>query len=291
MHAGEGLDGMTDCRGGTPAELTDAQFRRWAELVECRTGIRLAHSRKTFLTSTLRGRMRELGHRSYSDYYHLVTQPVSGAAEWAIFVDRLTIHETCFFRHSPSFELVRQFLVERATSAPGASDLHLWSVGCATGEEAYSLAMLVDELEHPTRYYGVTGTDISTTCLGIARRGIYSRDRMTNLNGVQIAEHFTEVERSRYLVSERLRKRVCFARMNVQDIEKAPLGQMDVIFCQNLLIYLEKSARKRLADRLQGFLKAGGLLVLGVGEVLDWCPTALRRVSFPGTLAFQRVTG
>ena len=129
--------------------------------------------------------MREIGLSDYEAYYEqLMAGPVA-EREWAILVDRLSVQETSFFRHPSSFALVRSHLAERLLKDRKTKSLHLWSVGCSTGEEPYSLAMQLDaqlqELKRPDVYFGITATDISLPTLARARIGKYSERRLHNV--------------------------------------------------------------------------------------------------------------
>jgi chemotaxis methyl-accepting protein methylase len=136
-------------------------------------------------------------------------------------------------------------------------------------------------------YYGVLGTDISLDSLAIARRGVYPRERMTGLTGRDINRYF-EPDSEGYRVREDLRRRVAFSQLNVQNLASAPFEKMDVIFCQNLLIYFSPHKRVEIAHALTGFLKPGGALVLGVGEVVGWQAEGLEPLKIKDTLAYRK---
>src|SRR5574337_580813 len=123
--------------------MDDSEFERWASLLEKRTGVVVPLKRKAFLVTSVRGRMRETGHTDFETYFRDLQKIPEGAIEWTTLVDRLTVHETHFFRHMPSFDLIaRDWLPQLA--ADQGSALHAWSVGCSSGEEAYTLAMVLD---------------------------------------------------------------------------------------------------------------------------------------------------
>ena len=123
------------------------QFQLWQTLLEDRTGMTLSNERKTFLETSLNMRMRELGIEDYETYYeHLVMGSTqSRVMEWSVLVDRLTVQETSFFRHPGSYALVEEFSQRFMAEQPGGASLDVWSVGCSTGEEAYSLAIIINE--------------------------------------------------------------------------------------------------------------------------------------------------
>ncbi len=130
----------------TPA-MDAEQFQLWQALLEERTGMTLSNERKTFLETSLSIRMRELGIEDYDTYYEhlMVGSTESRAMEWSVLVDRLTVQETSFFRHPSSYALVEEFVQRFKAEQPDGASLDVWSVGCSTGEEAYSLAMMINE--------------------------------------------------------------------------------------------------------------------------------------------------
>lgn len=270
-------------------DMDERQFTQWADLLAQRTGIVLPPERKSFLVTNLTLRMREIGCADYQEYYRQLHTGRRGALEWTTLVDRLTVHETRFIRHPPSLDLVRDQFLGRRRHQP--LSLQAWSVGCATGEEAYSLAIVLDQYSQSLpgeHYFGITATDISLPALAVARQGIYHRRRLKDINTALRAYYFSRLGEDKFQVCERLRQRVCFAQMNILDPRPAPLGMMDVIYCQNLLIYFDRARRVAVLERLVRHLRPGGLLVLGVGEIARWDHPDLARIDSRNTLAFRR---
>lgn len=272
-------------------DITAAEFRAWQELLEDRTGMTLTEQRRTFLQTVLASRLRELGLSSYDAYLQQVTSGVRGAVEWSYLVDRLTVQETRFFRHPPSYEHVAAYLRQHLDVPASGRAWQLWSVGCSSGEEAYSLAIEASEVllgaGLPAGLFGVTGTDLSLDALARARTGCYSRARVGELNERQM--HYFHLQGDgRLLVDQSLRERTCFTRLNVLDLGRAPQRGMDVIFCQNLLIYFRRWRRRDILARLAERLAPGGLLVIGVGEMADWSHPLLEPVDDERILAFTR---
>ena len=270
--------------------MDDAEFAQWADLLEARTGISLPAARKSFLVTSLTLRMREIGCPDYGRYYALVTAGPGGAVEWSVLVDRLTVHETRFFRHPASLALLARHLKARCAQL-GPLSINAWSAGCATGEEAYSIAMVIEQQFSTHRgehYFGVTGADISLAALDAARRGVYHRRRLLALEPGQMERCCTQVDAEHYQVCERLRERVCFTRMNMLEPLAPTFGGMDVIFCQNVLIYFSRRRRTEILNKIAQCLSPGGLLVLGPGEIVQWSYPGLERVVYEDTLAYYR---
>jgi type IV pilus assembly protein PilK len=272
-------------------EMSAAEFHVWQALLEERTGLVINEQRRAFLQTNLSARMRELGVVGYANYFRQVTDGPSGAVEWSTLLDRLTVQETRFFRHQPSFDLLERYLAERLLQGPMSSPWSLWSVGCSSGEEPYSMAISAAQVLRETaqpEYFGVTGTDISLSVLGKAREGLYAARKLEQMNTELRERYFLAQDDGRYKVVPSLAAQVCCARLNVLELAKAPMSGMDVIFCQNLLIYFRRWRRREILNRLAERLAPGGLLVVGVGEIVGWQHPELQPVADEQVLAFTR---
>ncbi|GGX44303.1 CheR family methyltransferase [Saccharospirillum salsuginis] len=271
-------------------DLSDRAFTTWQDLLEERLGLQLPEQRRSFLKTSLSIRMRELGFDDYLDYYRYVRSGDAGLVEWNILIDRVTVQETRFFRDPAAFALTKDFLQRRARE--GERPLSLWSVGCSTGEETYSLAMMTFDLlrkegEQGVRRFGVTGTDVSRRALETARAGAYPSRRLENLDS-RLVERFFTRENDRYRINDELKDRVCFTRLNVLELARSPMANLDLIYCQNVLIYFRKWRRKEIVTELARRLAPGGMLVLGLGEVVDWKMPELTRVPGERALAYLK---
>lgn len=271
-------------------EMDERQFEQWVALIRARTGMRLPHQRKSFLVTSLNLRMREIGKRDYQDYYDYLQSGKAGRIEWTALVDRLTVHETRFFRDSRALDFFQNYCLPRIVES-NDSAIQVWSAGCSTGEEPYSLAMLIDRYleKHNGGYFGITATDISLVSLAAGKRAIFSERKLKDLDETLKETYMVKLENGHYQVAEKLRKRICFAQMNILEAAKTPLGNMDVIYCQNLLIYFDQEKRAEILDGMVKHLKPGGILILGPGEVIEWHNSELARVTETTVLAYRRM--
>ena len=274
------------------APMDDAEFLQWVALLEERTGINLSSNRKSFLLTSLTVRMRELGFTDYQTYFEYLLDGAAGRVEWETLVDRLTVHETRFYRDENALSVVRDvFLPAYRTGADEPVQLHYWSVGCASGEEPYTLAMLTEDYfeYHQQRFHlGITASDISADALAIARKAIYPVNRMTNMPVHWRSRYCTAVENGRYQINESIRKRICFTRINLLKLETSPVGMMDLIYCQNVLIYFKRPVRLAILNNLIKHLNPGGMLILGAGEIFDWHHPEVESLVSKGSLVFRR---
>lgn len=272
-------------------DMDEAQFDQWQTLLEHRTGITLAPERKSFLETNLGIRMREIGCNSYQAYYEKVVSSPDAVMEWSTLVDRLTVQETRFFRDPDACRLVSDYILTRPREALKQRPLEVWSVGCSTGEEPYTLAMLLNEsmgqLALPP-LFGVTGSDISKPAIEKAKLGLFNARKLLGMDEALKTRYFRPAERNSVEIIDSIRERVCFTRLNVLDLKHAPMHGMNIIFCQNLLIYFRRWRRREIVKRLAERLAPGGLLVLGQGELTDWQPPGLQRVPSEKVLAWIR---
>jgi chemotaxis protein methyltransferase CheR/type IV pilus assembly protein PilK len=255
----------------------------------------LVERQRPYLQAQISMRMRELNCDDYSDYFQLVVTGVKGMAEWSILVDRLVVNETSFFRHRPSIEFIRSFLQRRIDAGDTLPNFDVWSLGCSSGEETYSLAMVINdcyELANLQPYYGVTGTDISTKALAIAKEGRYNERQLEQVTPGEAQRYLTPVEmnngRKQSQVSAKLRDRICFSQGNVLNLSKMPAVPMDIIFCQNLLIYFRRWLRRDILNNLVDHLKPGGILIIGLGEAPDWKHPQMTKVNNDAVQAYTR---
>ena len=262
-------------------ELSDEQYARWQSLLEERTGICFLQH-KSILQKGLSQRMREVGANDYEQYFQQVSAVPEGVVEWTQLVDRVSVKETSFFRDQHSYDAVRNFLLARLDQldSPDVYSLDLWSVGCSTGEEAYSLAMMAnDVIDYLAAkcFLGVMATDISQTALMMARLGCYSKRKLDGLPLALKNKYFVRGSKHEYQIAPSLRQRLCFVQGNMLELEAAPKLAMDVIYCQNVLVYFHRDRQWQVLNALTEHLKPGGLLMIGPGEVMAWQHPKMQR--------------
>jgi len=274
--------------------LSDVQFSKWQALLEDKTGMYISIDHRSLLESNLTIRMREIECQDVDSYYAIVNAKPDGIREWSILLDRIMVQETRFYRNPESLSLVSKYLEQRLSNTGTKNTaLNIWSVGCSSGEEPYTLAILCQEaITKSNRQisYGITATDISLPVLEKARKGIYNERRLLDLKPSLIDQYFETVDDSTYMVKNQVKKKVCFSMANMIEIEKNPLRNMDIIYCQNVLIYFRKDRKYIILNNLVERLAPGGLLVIGQGEATDWSHSDISRVPDNQTLAFIRRT-
>lgn len=273
-------------------EFSDGEFQRWCELLEQRIGMQVAAHQRSFLQLQIARRLRELGFTDYAAYFDYVTHGIKGLMEWRQLVDRLVVRETSFFREPDSLAFVAEVLGECLDRRCLQSSFDVWSLGCATGEEPYSLAMVLNDVFEGRGWqsqFSITASDISQQALQQAREAVYSSRKLEKVSGERHRRYFDGVENGFWRVAAHLRDKMCFTAINLLDIAKMPVVTMDIIYCQNVLIYFRRERRRAILDELVTRLKPGGILVIGMGELMDWGSPLVERVRAERVQAYRRL--
>lgn len=254
----------------TLPELDDEQFVRWQTLLEDRTGMCMPEQRRSFLQTSLGLRMKEIGCDSYASYFDKVVSGPTGAIEWNTLVDRLTVQETRFFRDMDGYEFAEAHFREVSKNLKDGQALEIWSLGCSTGEETYSLAMVADQAIGKGKAYAVTGTDISTFVLRKARSAEYSRGALDWIPERYRKTGIDSGGSGGIQVRDNIKQRCCFTQVNILNLGAFPLRSQHLIYCQNVLIYFRRWKRREILNLLVERLAPGGVLLIGSGEIVDW---------------------
>jgi len=249
--------------------FSDEDFNSLRTLVRKHTGISLSDSKRELVYGRLSRRLRALGLRSFRDYRNVLTADPVGH-EMVEFCNAITTNLTSFFRESHHFDYLRdQVLVPLGSRTPGQR-LRIWSAGCSTGEEPYSIAMTVREsLPQAARHdIKILATDLDSDVLSRGRRGVYAEDRVKGMSQARITTFFREQRAggtSSLAVTPDIRQLITFNRLNL--MHELPMrGPFDVIFCRNVVIYFDKDTQRDLFRRFAQLQRPGDVLFLGHSE-------------------------
>ncbi|HVH47915.1 MAG TPA: protein-glutamate O-methyltransferase CheR [Labilithrix sp.] len=291
-------------RAGEP-QLRLEEYRLLRDLVSERLGVWFGPESRSSLERRLRERLNVRGLTSFADYYQLLKYSPLATEEWDEAADILTTHETYFFREDYQLRAFQHELLPMLAARPRRR-IQVWSAGCSTGEEAYTIAMLMLEsgLFDPARGWEVRvyGSDLSKKCIASARRGVYGPASFRVTSADARAKWFvrqpseprefpsTSVPTGPYYgVSPEVRTLCHFTQMNLLDEERTPLvGRCDVIFCRNVVIYFDAAARRRVIDMFYERLVPGGVLLLGHSESLLNVTTAFELLHLKEDLVYRK---
>jgi chemotaxis protein methyltransferase CheR len=249
--------------------ITDREFQRISRFIHEQAGISLAPNKKTLVAGRLFRRLEVVGVASYGEYLDHV-EGADGAAEFQVAIDLLTTNETYFWREARHFELAESLARDAAAARHGFS---VWSAASSTGEEAYTLAMVFENIRvgGVALDWQIMGSDISSRVLTTARRGLYPMDRATQLPQPLLKKYCrrgTGPQAGYLLVDRSLREKVEFRPINL--VESLPeLPAFDMIFLRNVMIYFDNPTKAAVVTRLMTRLKPGGTLCVGLAETLN----------------------
>jgi chemotaxis protein methyltransferase CheR len=251
-------------------EMTLEELRLLAELIYEHCGILFREDMRYLLERRLGARLKANGLSDFSSYYRLLRFDARRKSELEAAVEALTTNETYFFRESQQLRAFSEELLPRLAEAKARQRrLRIWSAGCSTGEEPYTIAMLVCESGLFDGWdVEVLGSDISRRVLTVARRGVYGKSSLRDAPGEMVARYL-RAEGGSYAVSEPIKSLVTFGHMNLLDENTLLLiGRMDAIFCRYVMIYFDLAARRRVLKSFYDKLVDGGYLLLGHSESL-----------------------
>jgi chemotaxis protein methyltransferase CheR len=246
--------------------LTDEEFAQFRDLIYRIAGISLSPAKQPLVASRLAKRLKHHGLASYGDYFQLITA-ANGQAELQTAVDLLTTNETHFFREPKHFEFLSRHIVP--ARQPGRP-LRIWSAACSSGEEPYSIAMLLDEALGSAPW-DIVASDLSTRVLDKARAGLYPMERVPEIPKPYLSAYClkgTGSQAGTLLIERRLRERVQFLHHNLTEAPPK-LGEFDAIFLRNVMIYFDQDTKRQVVARLLPLLRPGGFFLVGHSETLN----------------------
>lgn len=258
-------------------EITDPEFKRFSALIYDIAGITLTDAKKVLLTGRLSKRLTALGIQNYTQYFKYVTDPAH-SDELQRMVDLLTTNETYFFREPQHFDFLKQAVP--ALHKPGQA-FRVWSAAASIGAEAYTIAMILADKLGVDGDWEILGTDISTSVIEQARRGHYRMEETKNIPAEYLKKYCLKgkgPQEGTFLVDRRLRQHVHFQPLNLNDEKMRKVGDFDIIFLRNVLIYFDIPTKQRVVNNLIPNLKRGGYLIVGHSESLNGITDALPQV-------------
>lgn len=255
----------------TSSRLSDAEFRIFTDLVRRRCGLHFDESTRFIVEKRLARHMQESDFGSVTSYLLQLRSGPNAEDEMAAVIDLLATNETYFFRERSQLDALVQEIVPTLLAHPGRAGrpISIWSAGCSSGEEPFSVMMLAREAGLvPGRDFRIYGSDISRMALAKARRGIYREASFRETEDRLRSRYFAQKD-GLTRISDEIKRGVDFLQMNLLDPAKvAMLGSMDVILCRNVIIYFDAATKKQLVGSFYDKLAPGGHLLLGHAESL-----------------------
>lgn len=265
-------------------QLSEAEFKRIQTFMLDSLGIKLSPIKIVMVNSRLIKRLKCTGITNFKDYLDYAMSPEGKkSGEYECMIDELTTHKTEFFRESEHFNFLREKILPNVKS-DRFDQFKIWSAGCSTGEEAYTMAMTLSEFQlvNTGFDYIIYATDISNASVMKAFRAIYNKETVRSVNQNLVKKYFLagkDDNENKIRVVKNLREKVHFSILNLVDDYFFQNNSLDVVFCRNTLIYFDDQSKREVVRKLIEKVKPGGYFFVGLSETVTQYSTAIKQVS------------
>ncbi len=273
-------------------KMDDHEFLQIRNFIYDHCGLHFSDESKYVLEKRLSKRLAHYQFCSFKDYYYLLRYSRDREDELAVAIDLLTTNETYFFREDFQLrtlteEILPEILQRKQDNCERS--LRIWSAGCSSGEEPYTIAMLLLQEPELRRWdIEIIGTDISQQVLATAREGVYRQNSFRNTDEFYIDRYFSPYG-DKLRISDTVKRLVSISHLNLLDSKRISLlGRMDIIFCRNVIIYFDLEAKKKVISTLHSQLAEGGFLLLGHSESLMNISTDFELRHYTHDMVYQR---
>jgi chemotaxis protein methyltransferase CheR len=264
---------------GSMMNLSDAEYLAVRNLVYDKFGVNLTEQKRSLIVGRLQKVIKQEGLNSFQEYIDLLTSDPTGQ-KLVELVNRITTNHTFFMREKDHFDFFTDTVLPETAArlkTQNSNDLRVWCAGCSSGEEAYTLLILIAEffgIDLKNWDAGLLATDISQKALNIAKTGVYSDERLKDFPKHLLQKYFTRLDDINWQVKDIYRNEITFRGFNLMNKSFPFKKPFDVIFCRNVMIYFDQPTRKRLVDSFYQFTNPGGYLFIGHSESLrrEECP-------------------
>jgi chemotaxis protein methyltransferase CheR len=245
--------------------LSDADFELYRSLIYKESGITFTPTNRSILESRLKERLREKNLNSVTEHYSIV---INDKEEMKSFLDSVTTNLTRFFRNQPQFDALEHYVIPellKIKKAGGNTTIKIWSAGCSTGEEPYTIAMLLSSILPPPWRYEIIASDISLKCLMSAKEGFYQENRIVGIPDDYLRKYFEKIEGG-YKVNQDIMSKIRFDYHNLSN-DSGQRG-FDIVFCRNVIIYFDEAAQAAVINRFWDSMSPKSFLFIGHSESL-----------------------
>lgn len=272
-------------------KLEEREFKKIQEFMLNNLGVKLSPIKIVMVNSRLVKRLKASGIYNFPDYINYVFSPEGKrSGELQCMIDELTTHKTEFFREKEHFDLLKNRVLPEFSQSNQYS-FKIWSAGCSSGEEAYTMAMLLNEhkIMHAGFDYSILATDVSNAVVVKAVNGIYKTNNLKGIEQNFVRKYFVdhkEEKEDEVRVIKTLRDKIQFSQLNLVDHYPYNFNSFDVIFCRNTLIYFDDKAKREVVNKLISKIKPGGYIFVGLSETVSQYSSDIKQVS---PSAYQKI--
>ncbi|RKL62441.1 protein-glutamate O-methyltransferase CheR [Thermoanaerobacteraceae bacterium SP2] len=251
--------------------ITKKEFRQLADYIKANYGIHLKEEKQSLVTGRLHNVLIQNNFNNFSEYYNYIVSDKTGDAVVTL-IDKITTNHTFFMRETDHFIYFRDKVLPYLKSTAKDKDLRIWSAGCSTGEEPYTLAMIIDEFFGQEKMWWDTkilATDISSKVLDTAVKGIYSNEAIAALPSNWRLNYFKKLDEENSVLVDKIRNEVIYRKFNLMDEIFPFKRKFHVIFCRNVMIYFDAQTKSELVNKFYDLTEYGGYLFIGHSESLN----------------------
>lgn len=252
-------------------DISDKEYDKLTSLIKMNYGINLGKEKKTLLVGRLQNVLANNNFSNFSEYYNYIVCDTTGNAVSTL-VDKMTTNHTFFMREADHFRYFKEKLMPFFISTISSKDLCIWSAGCSSGEEPYTLAMIIDEflgIQKALWNTKILATDLSSKVLDNASKGIYLNEQATPLPEIWKRNYFKKIDNEKSVLIDKIRNEVIFRRLNFMDSTFPFKKKFHIIFCRNVMIYFDTETKKDLVDKFYYLTEPGGYLFIGHSETIN----------------------
>ncbi len=277
------------------ATLSISTFEKWREYIYTNCGIYFQDNKKYLLESRLLKRLNSLNLNSYEEYFTYINSGAGRISEQKQLFEAITINETYFFRNQPQLDALTQKVIPEIIKQKQSGfnkRVRIWSAASSSGEEAYSIAILINDLikpKYPQFQFEIVGTDISYDMVQKAKLATYKEYSVRNTPVFYLKKYF-EKDGNQFVLNPKIKSMARFSELNLYDnVRMRTMTNFDVILCANVLIYFDSKSKIKVVNHLYNSLNKNGYLFIGYSETLHGISQAFKLVSFPKTIAYKKV--
>lgn len=269
--------------------LAETTFRDLRDFIYEKSGIYIIDTKKYLIENRLSRIIQEINLQSFEDYLRLIKQSLNGSELTRLF-NAVTTNETYFFREPQQLTVFAENIFQKVLSEKkGRKNIKIWSAACSSGEEPYTLSMMLMEKRIPAKQVEIYASDLSEDVLASAKRAVYSSYSVRNMPEAYLKKYFSGSNHS-YALNAAVKNTVKFMKVNlIENTNMGSLRGMDIIFCRNVLIYFDNKAKQKVVSNLYDLLNPGGYLFIGAAESLHNVTRALRPSVIDKVIVYQKV--
>lgn len=251
--------------------ITRKEFKQIATYIKTYYGIYLKEEKQALLIGRLQNVLIENGFHDFSEYYEYIVSDKTGMAATTL-INKITTNHTFFMREEEHFHYFKEKTLPDITKQAKDKDLRIWSAGCSSGEEPYTLLMFIDEFFGKEKIFWdakILATDISSKVLDKATKGVYSKQQIATLKANWKINYFTKYDKENFVITDELKNEVIFRKFNLMEKSFPFKRKFHVIFCRNVMIYFDRQTKRDLINKFYDSMEYGGYLFIGHSESLE----------------------